>query len=57
MSPSPVNPSEPDVNVASFHGPFGDKSVNVIATKIAPKAAKPLHSAFADINGRVGRDA
>ena len=53
----PIKPKKPDVNVASFHGPFGDKSVKVIATRIIPVAAKPLHSAFAPINYARGRDA
>ena len=40
MKLSPINPIEPEVNVASFHGPLGERSVNVIATSNVPMAAR-----------------
>ena len=40
----------PDVNVESFHGPSGDRSVNVILTKIRPTMAGTFHSTFSPMN-------
>ena len=41
-----MSPIEPEVKVASFQGPFGERSVNVKPTKIAPTAANGFQLTF-----------
>lgn len=42
------------MKVSSFQGPLGDRSVNVIPTKITPVAANKRHSDFSPINSLWG---
>lgn len=46
MHTIPINPMEPEVKVSSFHGPSGERSVNVIATIAIPTIANGFHSVF-----------